>query len=85
MNEDNLLTACRQEIDKIDREIVDLFVRRMDVSSRIAGYKKEHALPVWDPTREKEKLSAVQSASPEEPDAFERRGKRDCRRYPCGP
>ena len=34
MNEDNLLTACRQEIDKIDREIVDLFVRRMDVSSR---------------------------------------------------
>ena len=66
MNEDNLLMACRQEIDKIDREIVDLFVRRMDVSSRIAGYKKEHALPVWDPTREKEKLSAVQSASPEE-------------------
>ena len=51
------LEQLRSEIDSIDREMGELFVRRMDVAARIAAYKQEHALPVYDPSREGEVLS----------------------------
>ena len=50
------LQTYRQEIDEIDRGLVDLFQRRMDVSANIAKYKAEHKLPVYDPARERQKL-----------------------------
>ena len=53
------LNELRLEIDKIDDELVRLFVQRMDVSARIADYKKEHDLPIFVPAREAEKLLDV--------------------------
>ena len=53
------LTNLREEIDKIDEELVKLFVARMDVSAQIAQYKKEHSLPILVPSREREKLHEV--------------------------
>lgn len=53
------LSELRLEIDKIDDELVRLFVQRMEVSARIADYKKEHGLPIFVPSREQEKLTDV--------------------------
>ena len=56
----------RQEIDKIDDQIVDLFAQRMAVSKDIAAYKKEHHLPIRDGSREREKMRAVTERAPED-------------------
>ena len=53
------LTVLREEIDGIDRELVALLERRMDVAAGVAAYKKAHDLPVLDASREAEKLSAI--------------------------
>ena len=53
------LKDLRNEIDRIDDELVKLFVQRMDVSAQIAGYKKEKSLPIFVPAREREKLADV--------------------------
>ena len=50
------LDDLRQKIDAIDRDLVDLFQRRMDLSAEIARYKQEHNLPIHDPAREEQKL-----------------------------
>lgn len=48
----NELEQCRKEIDEIDRELSTLFERRMDVAVRVANYKKENNLPIYDEERE---------------------------------
>ena len=53
------LTQLRNEIDKIDDELVKLFGQRMDVAAQIADYKKENNLPILVPAREREKLADV--------------------------
>ena len=58
-------TTYRARIDELDRQILELFARRMAVSAEIAHYKKEKGLPVLDEGREREKLQAVAAASPE--------------------
>ena len=60
------LNDLRKEIDAIDEELVALFARRMNVSARIAGVKKEKSLPIFVPAREREKLVQVaQMAGPD--------------------
>ena len=49
----------RQEIDEIDKQLVDLLVRRMKVSENIGRYKAENNLPVFDAKREREKLNEL--------------------------
>lgn len=53
------LNELRLEIDKIDNQLVQLFTQRMEVSARIADYKKANNLPIFVPTREAEKLRDV--------------------------
>ena len=53
------LKDLRNEIDKIDDELVKLFAQRMDVSAQIAAYKRENNLPIFVPSREREKLLDV--------------------------
>ena len=50
------LKDLRKKIDKIDDDMVRLFRQRMDVSAEIAQYKREHNLPIYDSSREREKL-----------------------------
>ena len=60
------ITELREEIDRIDDALVKLFVDRMNVSAKIAAYKKEHQMPILVPAREREKLQDVaQKAGPE--------------------
>ena len=53
------LKELRNEIDRIDDDLVTLFKARMDVSAKIADYKKEQHLPIYVPAREREKLADV--------------------------
>lgn len=47
------LKELRQEIDAIDRQLVELFCRRMDVTRRVGQYKAARGLPVLDQARER--------------------------------
>ena len=53
------IQELRSQIDGIDDQLVQLFAQRMDVSARIAAYKKENNLPIFVPAREREKLLDV--------------------------
>lgn len=48
------LDQLRGAIDEIDRQIVSLFERRMEVTQRVGEYKKKVGMPVLDPKRERE-------------------------------
>lgn len=48
------LTALREQIDSIDRQMAELFVRRMKTAGRIAAWKAERGIPVRDERRELE-------------------------------
>ncbi len=60
---ENNLSKYRDEINRIDDEIVRLFQERMEVAGNIATYKKENEIPVLDAQREREKLADVQAKS----------------------
>lgn len=55
------LQKSRDEIDKIDKEIVTLFERRMEVSKDVAEFKIHEGKKVFDKQREKEKLQNLRS------------------------
>lgn len=59
------LTDLRRELDAIDRELVGLFARRMDMAGRIGAYKRAHGLAVQDPAREEEVLQSRGELLPE--------------------
>ena len=52
------LQALRSQIDAIDRQIADLFCRRMAVTKKVGEYKAARGLPVLDRSRERQVLSA---------------------------
>ena len=54
------LTEYRARLDGIDRRLVELFEERMEVSGRIADYKAEKQVPVYDAAREQQKLDALE-------------------------
>ena len=56
------LDEMREQIDRIDAEIMNAFQERMSLSAEIAKYKKENNLPVLDEKREKEKLDIFRKA-----------------------
>lgn len=56
----------REEINKIDDELVSIFQTRMEIAKQIAEYKNENNLPVSDRTREREVIHRLSGAvSPE--------------------
>lgn len=59
------LEESRNEIDKIDQQLVKLFENRMKTVGDIAEYKKEHNIPVLDTLRERSKLQKITQMSDE--------------------
>lgn len=55
------LGQLRDEIDGIDKEIVELYEKRMEICSKVAEYKIETGKKVFDKTREEEKIRKVKS------------------------
>ncbi len=54
----NKLEQLRNEIDAIDRKIVNCFEKRIDCVKQVAQYKIEHGLPVLDSSREEALLKS---------------------------
>ncbi len=55
------LADIRVEIDSVDKEILDLFMRRMELACQVAEYKISTGKKVYDKAREDEKLSTLSS------------------------
>ena len=53
------LNELREQINEIDREIVELYGKRMETAREIGRYKREHNLPVLDSERERNLLNKV--------------------------
>ena len=53
------LLAMRAEIDAINVRLRDLLQQRANVCRRIATHKREHGLPLVDPSREADMLMAL--------------------------
>ena len=60
------LEELRREIDRIDRELVELFKARMQVCAEVAEYKRVRSLPVLAPDREQALLARVSELAGEE-------------------
>ena len=67
------LEECRKEIDIIDKEIVALFVKRMNVAKNVAEYKKATGKAVYDSERERQLLEKVEECAGEEFGDYTRR------------
>ena len=55
------LQELRKSIDEIDDTLIQLFQKRMDLSTEIAKYKQQNNLPVHDPVREQAILENLSS------------------------
>ncbi len=60
------LNEIRKEINATDKEIVEQFIRRMNLAADVAEYKKQHNLPVLDAARERELLAKIADMAGEE-------------------
>lgn len=66
------LDIYRQEIDRLDREIIDSLVKRLEVCQEIGRIKEEEGFPIYDPKREREKIEEIQDLVPEEMENYMR-------------
>lgn len=55
------LLECRKELDGIDRQIVELFEKRMEICGHVAESKLASGKAVYDGERERQKLEAVEA------------------------
>lgn len=68
------LSQLREELDGIDKEIVALYEKRMEVCAQVASYKIENGKRVFDKEREQQKLDSVSALAH---NAFNARGAKD--------
>ncbi len=59
------LKALREQIDGIDRDLLALFARRMEVTQKVGEYKLAHGVQVLDPQREQEVLDSKAALAPD--------------------
>lgn len=57
------LSEIRGRLDEIDDELVDLFLRRMELAGKAGEYKAGHDIPVLDRSRERSILAMVRERS----------------------
>ncbi|MGT2959644.1 chorismate mutase [Streptococcus caballi] len=55
------LNLIRQDIDALDKELVALLEKRMDLVTRVTAFKKETGKPILDTAREEAVLAKVAS------------------------
>ncbi len=59
------IKQLRDNIDRIDSELIRLFAERMETAAEIAKYKSENSLPVFNAEREREVINNVTASVPE--------------------
>ena len=60
------LDEIRTEIDAVDDELTKLFAKRMELAAEVAEYKRENAMNVYDPARERKKLADISAKLPDD-------------------
>lgn len=53
------LQDSRRKIDEVDRRILELFEKRMQLTMDVAEYKRSTGMPVFDSSREEEKIASL--------------------------
>ena len=66
------LKDLREQIDEIDRQLVPLFIKRMNVSADVAEYKRKSGMRVLDPSRERALLEKISESAGEEFEEYAR-------------
>lgn len=56
----------REQINSIDKQIVELLEKRLDIAGGIGQEKKRQGLPVFDEVREKERIETVRELAKNE-------------------
>ncbi len=64
------LEGLRLEIDTIDSQLVELFVRRLSLMGEIAAAKRSSGVPLTDAGRERVVLERLSALAPGEGDAI---------------
>lgn len=62
-----MLDVLRSEIDDCDAILTDVLLRRLKTSARIAAYKKEHSLSLYQPEREAVVLNKIRESLEDNP------------------
>ena len=60
------LQELREEINRIDRDMVNLYLKRLETAEAIGVWKRENGVPVYDPARERHLLNEVAELAGEE-------------------
>ena len=55
------LKELREKIDEVDKKIAALYEERLELSSKIALYKIENGIEIFDAKREAQKIESVRS------------------------
>ena len=66
------LKDLRNQIDSIDNELVRLFTKRMEISAKVADYKKANNMAIHVPAREREILQEVAKKAGPDMDNYSR-------------
>jgi chorismate mutase/prephenate dehydratase len=66
------LEDIRKEIDQVDNELVKNFLKRMDISKKVAKEKEKTGSPVVNTAREREILSRVSDMAGEDMEVYAR-------------
>ncbi|MBR6748849.1 MAG: chorismate mutase [Clostridia bacterium] len=53
------LNNIREQLDVIDNQVTELFIKRMQLSAQVAQYKAEHNMQIYVPSRERAILQRV--------------------------
>ena len=59
------LLALREDIDRIDTELVNLLAQRFQVTARVGELKAQNRMESVDPAREQEKLDRLRALAGE--------------------
>lgn len=59
------IKECRDALDVIDAQLVELFCKRMEICGEVARWKKDNGKPIYDRSRERDKLNTVSELSDE--------------------
>ena len=60
------LQELRERMNRIDSDLVKLYLERMETAGEIGAWKRENGVPVYDPARERQLMDRVAEMAGEE-------------------
>ena len=60
------LSELRIQLDKINNDLLELFIKRMEIAGQVAEYKRINNMPVFDSGRERQILNDIAEKSGED-------------------